>query len=224
MAMDIYLDENKDRFPPIDDTKNNFIFDGNVLYPEYLADIGVTQCPEAPAIDWRNIARLHSNDYHPDSSVGDVHADCITDRSYVYLGWLVMSDQEAEAFFGAYDELSPEDYDESIRVPKGKGNARGQILNRLSLPVDGFLAANISQAADSVDIPSSTIPIIWDRPYTDLDRFHHRDHKTGKPGGHVLYKDGHVEFVAYGEKFPMTETMARLLEERPRAPISHCEE
>ena len=42
-------------------------------------------------------------------------------------------------------------------------------------------------------------------------------------GGNVIYMDGHLEYIEYPGKFPMTETMARLLDERPREPIPHCE-
>ena len=48
LAMELYAKENKDRFPPIDDTKNNFIFDANVMYPEYLTDPTVAMCPADP--------------------------------------------------------------------------------------------------------------------------------------------------------------------------------
>ena len=222
LVIHMYATENEGRFPLVDNTKNNFIFDGNVLYPEYLIDstAAMTQCPKAPDYEPENIARLRSTKYHPDFAVGTIHPDCITDQSYVYLGWLVMSDREAEAFFEAYDRLGPEDYDDDIVVPEGRGNVGSSKLNRLATYADTFLMTDTNVIISGTETRASTIPVLWDRPSTNPKNFSH--HRGSKTGGHVLYIDGHVEFIRFGEKFPMTETMARLLDERPRAPIPDC--
>ncbi len=213
LAFDLYGSENKGRYPVIDDTKNNFIFEGDALFPEYFkyaSDASIVACPSDPDFDPTINFRLRSNEHHPDCKVGEVHPDCITDMSYVYLGWLVTSDEEAEAFFEAYDKLAPEDRDKDIVVADGKGNGGSNVIHRLKRGAESFLNDPPKTAAD--------IPIVWDRPYTDPANFSHIP-----PSGNVLYLDGHIEFVKLGEKFPMTETMARLLDERPRAPIPDCE-
>jgi hypothetical protein len=152
-------------------------------------------------------------------NVGQVHPDCITDKSYVYLGWMVMSDEEGEALFESYDRLSPEDYDKDMIVPEGRGTEKGSVLHRLSADVDRFIIDEFLMP--SGEVTSSTVPIMWDRPSIDRKELSHGS--RGEPGGNVLYLDRHVEFIDFGE-FPMTETMARLLEDRPREPIPDCEE
>ncbi len=41
----MYANENGGRFPPIDDWYGNLMFEKNVIYPEYLADLSVLRCP-----------------------------------------------------------------------------------------------------------------------------------------------------------------------------------
>ena len=224
LVLNMYAYENDERFPPIDSMKNHFIFESDVLYPEYLSDAGIVACPSDPAYDPNANFRLISTESHPGSSVGEVHPDCITDMSYVYLGWLVMSDEEAETFFDAYDRLPPEDYDEFMLVGEGKGTVGTPTFPRLSTDVDRFLITDINGINSGIETDASRTPIMWDRPYAATDKLSHQNSEDeDSPGGYVLYLDGHVEYVAMGEKFPMTETMARLLEERPREFIPDCE-
>jgi prepilin-type processing-associated H-X9-DG protein len=222
LIMAMYCNENDDRFPPVDDRKNNFIFDATLLYPEYLTDHLIAHCPQhldfAPNKNFRLIST------HPTDGTrkGKVHPDCFTADSYIYLGWMVTSDEEAEAFFAAYDKLSSEDYHGDITVPEGKGNSGGNVIHRLTADVDRFLLTDMNISLTNTETPASTVPIIWDRPYTDPMKLSHRF--DNESGGNVLYLDGHVDYIKFGEKFPMTETMARLLEERPWEPIPYCEE
>ena len=209
LVLSLYAYENEEKFPPIDDTKNNFIFEGNMVYPEYLTDASILICTRSPDYQ-EKISRLEGN------------PACITDDSYIYLGWFVTSDAEVEDFFNAYDRLTPEDYGKDILDPE-KGSVlfpalKGELVLRWR-EQDVKAAEEKLKTMLGSEVDLSEIPIMWERPYTDIKRFNHEP-----PGGHVLYLDGHVEFIEYGEKFPMTETMARLLEERPREPIPGCEE
>jgi competence protein ComGC len=218
LALNMYANENNDRFPPIDDRKNNFTFDANLVYPDYLTDTSILECPHD---------RDHNIDYafrfHPEKSSPDgVPPDCVTDTSYCYLGWLVTSDEEAEIFFEEYDKLSPEDYVNDIEVHEVEGK-EPLAFKRLTSGIDRFLITDINTIFTGEEVGSSIIPVMWDRPYTDPKKLTHKNWSTGEVGGYVLYLDGHTEFVKFGE-FPMTETMARLLEEHPREPIPDCEE
>jgi prepilin-type processing-associated H-X9-DG protein len=217
LAMYMYANENKDRFPPLDDTRNNFMFDGNLLYPEYLTDAALLACPDDPAYDPQETFRLVADKFDDSAWAGEVHPDCLTDLSFVYLGWMVMSDEEAAAFFEAYDTLSPDALDENITVAEGKGNAGGSTLYRLSAGVDRFLITDINTIFCGPG-GSSIVPIMWERPYIDPKKSIHQP-----SGGNVIYLDGHVEYLEMGDMFPMTEKMARLLEARPRDPIPDCE-
>jgi len=86
-------------------------------------------------------------------------------------------------------------------MPEGKGNVGGNTIFRLREGNERFLITDVSDPAASARLQSS-IPIMWDRP---------GHHVPG--GGNVLYMDGHVEFVRYPGKFPMTEKFMTRLEE-----------
>jgi prepilin-type processing-associated H-X9-DG protein len=228
VALGLYASENKDRYPPIDDTKNNFIFNANLLYPEYLSDHMVAVCPADSRVDPEAVFRLISDHPNDGTPKGNIHSDCFTDDNYIYLGWLVVVDQfdnrmlmsgkGVEAFFDAYDKLSPDDHDSNVNVPEGRGFLDGDGIYRLSCSFDIFLIGDINTTLPSMESGGGIVPFMWDRPYVDPSKFSHQP-----TGGNVLYMDGHVDFIKFGKVFPMTETMASLLDERARKPISHCE-
>jgi prepilin-type processing-associated H-X9-DG protein len=211
LVLGLYATEKGEQYPPIDDVKNNFIFEADAVYPEYLTDTSILACPGDPETNPKENFRLCDKKHHFDGNVGTVHPDCITDMSYCYLGWLVTTDEEAEAFFRAYDNLAPEDYDRDIIVPERKGNGGGNVIHRIREGAERFMR--------DPSITAHEIPIMWDKPSANPANLSHLP-----AGGNVLYLDGHVEFIAYPGKFPMTEMMARLLDERPRDPIPDCEE
>jgi hypothetical protein len=218
LMLNLYAAEkdNHDLYPPIDNIRNNFIFEGNVLYPEYLSDINLIVCPgnkdHQLVCDSRHRSHTNCSD--------KVKPKFITDHSYCYLGWEITDDEEAEEFFHIYDELSPEDYGKDILDP-ADGSVKFRVLDNPPISIlDCYAALHDTEERKG----SSEIPVVWDRPHMNPKELSHRHPDTREPAGLVLYKDGHVEFVKYGEKFPMTETMARLLEERPRGPIPGCEE
>jgi hypothetical protein len=226
-ALYLYVNENNERFPPIDDTRNNFTFDANLLYPEYLTDHMVAMCPGDPQRDQDTNFRLISDHSADGTQKGEVHPDCFTDDSYIYLGWMVMTDKEVEAFFEAYDKLSAEDYDADIIVPAGWGTLEGDTIHRLSIGVDRFSYTDIN-AIGSRQVGASTVPIAWEIPSSDMAKSNHRHGNI--VGGHVLYMDGFVSFYKFGEEFPhryiyspINKTTARLLDERPREAIPGCD-
>ncbi|RJP74891.1 MAG: hypothetical protein C4532_01410 [Candidatus Abyssobacteria bacterium SURF_17] len=209
LILDLYATENEGELPPVDDTKNNFTFEGSLIYPEYLTDASILVCTRSTDYQTR-ISRLQGK------------PDCITDDSYIYVGCFITSDAEAEEFFRAYDRLAPQDNGKDILDPEDSSVLFRKLRGRLAprwREQDAKAAEERIKTLLGSDAPPSEIPIMWERPYTDVKRFNHE-----RPGGYVLYLDGSVDFVEYGEKFPMTETMARLLDERPRAPIPDCEE
>jgi prepilin-type processing-associated H-X9-DG protein len=219
LVLNMYASENKDRFPPIDDKKNNFMFDANLLYPEYLNDPLMAMCPGDPRRDPKTNFRLISEHSTDGTPKGEVHPDCLTDDSYIYLGWAVLSDREMEALFKAYDKLSADDYDTHLIVPQGWGNAEGETIHRLSAGVDRFLVADFDARWASRTPMSSILPIMWDRPHTDPAKLSHK-----RSDRHLLFLDGHVEYWNSDTGIaPTMNAMARLLDERPREPIPHCE-
>jgi prepilin-type processing-associated H-X9-DG protein len=208
----LYSEKNRGFFPPIDDIKNNFIFSGN-LFPNYLTDASIAACPSDPEYSPKKNFQLISTANHPSSQMGEVHPDCITDMSYCYLGWIITNQQGAEAFFDAYEKMSPEDYDKDIVVPEGKGNGGGNIIYRLKSP---------DKMPTNLKIDPANVPVMWDKPSGQISKFSHVP-----AGSNVLYLDGHVEFLRFDPsypQFPATLTLGKLLDERPRMPIPDCDD
>ena len=71
----------------------------------------------------------------------------------------------------------------------------------MALGVDRFLITDINAVLNGKPSPASEIPVIWEWP---------SNHGNG---GNVLYLDGHVEFVSYPGRFPMTKPFIKALGE-----------
>jgi prepilin-type processing-associated H-X9-DG protein len=78
---------------------------------------------------------------------------------------------------------------------------------RLMFPC-GFATAGCSIFAES------EIPVLFDRFFVDPHAPLHR-----KPGGNVLFMDGHVEFKEFPGKFPVTDEFARILRVIEELPV-----
>ncbi len=232
MAFDSYASDNSGRFPTIGKTRNNFIFKERQLYPRYLNRLDILGCPADPRFDSRADSLFLLRGFRQQGSSKNTNPDCINGDSYCYLGWVVTSDDEAKAFFNAYDKLSSEDYDKDIPLPGVEAtpfgisgfNQTGNVLHRLDRSKgDVFIhdTNSVWMGPPPDQLVLYTIPVMWDR------RPYHRRRgwiTTDKyAGGNVLYLDGHVEYIAWGH-FPLTDTMARLLDEHKRAPIPGCDD
>jgi len=159
---------------------------------EYLTDFSIMYCPEAKAI----VEALRE--------VRDP-AVLLDDHSYFYLSHAVLNDQEMAAFADAYRKavvLDPKALNEDFFVPVGSGNNGGDRLLRLRGKMERLLAGRRGSSTDkSGEQVLSRVPVLIER------LGNHKD-----PGGHVLYLDGHVEFVPYPGPFPMTKETVALLE------------
>jgi prepilin-type processing-associated H-X9-DG protein len=188
LVFKMYANEWNGRFPPIDDERGNLTVNGSRIFPEYLSDLNVLRCPANKEHEpWRV-----SSDWQ--KQVRDV-----TDKSYFYLSWVAANEEEGLALLDAYESLDMDDLDKDVQVASGKGTAGGTTIFRLREGIERFLITDINDPRGSARA-QSTIPIMWERPG------HHPD------GSHVLYMDGHVEFVEFPGRFPMNpEFMDRLI-------------
>jgi prepilin-type processing-associated H-X9-DG protein len=94
---------------------------------------------------------------------------------YIYLGYAVRSQEDLDAFIAAYIKY---DGDVTAFMAQDSIDAPGGPLVRLRR-----------------DLPNpERVPVLIERSW---------NHLTG--GGNVLFLDGHVEFIALEDKFPMTE-------------------
>lgn len=120
----------------------------------------------------------------------------ITDHSYIYLGYLVTSDAEAEVFAAAYEMrlgiTNP--FNDDIEVADGTGYLGGNRLYRFRNNMAECLTERHDISQEEAENVLSRAPVLIQRP-----------HNQNPPGGIVAYYDGQIAFVEYPGEFPMTE-------------------
>ena len=219
LILTMYATENREKLPPVDDHEIWFIFECDVVYPEYLSDAAILACPSDPQYDPNINFRLNQN--HADgTAAGQVHPDCLGPLSYVYTGWMIMDDNDMLGGLASYTWLSTalpisnpalnSWRDRNVNIASfnfsGMGNSGGDIINRLTQGVDRFLIEDINTIFTGNEAGASIIPIIWDQLSTNITQFSHVP-----AGQNCLYLDGHVEFHRYdinSTKFPYSPLYA----------------
>ena len=168
------------------------------VYPEYLNDPTILFCPKDPAFE--KIKELEWDTLAPEKL-----AEVLNDRWYMYLGYVLRRDREVLAFAKAYRErvAAGKSFDEDLKVAPGEGNCDTDTLYQLREEI-GRILTNTPTFDESLERSlMAEIPVMIERIENNHD----------PKGGHVLYMDGHVEFIPYPGKWPMTETTIRTLEE-----------
>jgi prepilin-type N-terminal cleavage/methylation domain-containing protein/prepilin-type processing-associated H-X9-DG protein len=233
LVLTLYATENKDRYPPLDDVELRFMFESQMLYPEYLTDAAILVCPSDPEYNPSTNFRL--TELHTDGTqIGQVHPDCITTTSYVYVGYMMMTDNEMLGGLSCYtwvDEvLAISDVvtngwrDRNVALLSfgfiGSGNAHGNTINRLSTGVDRFLITDINTIFTGNESGSSVVPVMWDQISTIISEFSHVP-----AGQNVLYLDGHVDFHRYdlsSTAFPVSPMYAAVNAGIDDKPLTFC--
>jgi len=195
---------------------------GPSIYPEYLQDAKVLICPS----DREGLEYFESGWWEDD--YGNIQPCLFHTMSYVYLGWVQMGhevviggvtgkdpndptftmadvDMIVLAAFARAIGLLGDDWPESTDqdmtgLPAGHGNIPpdGTTIYRLREGIERFMITDINNPAASAKAQSE-MAVTWDMVSADTDNFNH------VPGGaNVLYMDGHVEFIKYPGKFPVT--------------------
>jgi prepilin-type processing-associated H-X9-DG protein len=168
------LESQGELYPRLAPTPGEMMFDAAGVYPEYLTDPGILVNPGAAD---RN---MWESKYQQDpvSVIGDQH--------YLYLGFVVNSDAEAEAFANAYLEAVERGQipDADLATPAGKiYRLREGVEYHFVSDINDFMASSEAQAR---------IPTLLERdgvwPFEKVN---------------VLYLDGHTEAVPAGV-FPNT--------------------
>jgi len=231
LVLGLYATENRDKYPPLSNHSERFMWDGSCLYPEYLTDAAICACPSDPEFDSKTNFRLVVDTTLTDGSYGSatqsfltgtVHPDCMGTLSYVYVGYMMVTDSESISGLAMYtwlDSVMPislaatdgwRDLNGNLSSFgfSGSGNAGGNQVNRLAAGVDRFLISDINQILTGQESGASVVPVQWDQISTNITEFSH------VPAGmNVLYLDGHVEFKRYDKNtsdFPMSPIYAAL--------------
>ena len=210
------------------------IFDGPAVYPEYLTDLKVIQCPSDPS--------FNANPYHiEDDTNNPIDACLVGSDSYVYFGWVIET-----GHIVAYNAATPVDPNDPSFSTGGTSNP---LLNAAALGEFIQKFTDNAQAVTSGTSPSGPDPFNTDieldpgvnAPYDirrlrdGIERFYITD--INNPGGsakaqsdisfmfdllaltpelynhvpggsNVLFLDGHVEFLKFPSEHPATRAFA----------------
>ena len=155
---------------------------GGAVFPRYIADPRLLVCPEIAAA-------LIQPDAPIDAQV------LIDDHSYFYLGYAVTNDAELAAFAEAYRDRMAQGLacEQDLAVAAGRGNAGGNRIYRLRLGIEHFVIDDINDPVAAAKA-AAAIPVFIERP------------ENHGAGGNVLFLDGHIEFIPYPRRWPMTKT------------------
>jgi len=205
----MYANEWNGRFPFLQRTGDFFsdafndsahaMCDGKSMYPEYVSDPGIRVCPSDGEADPDAAEEMTFRIFN-----GELQPTFIG-YSYNYFGWLLEEDHDwitfAQSWLGNRRNGSTDNDLTGKRL-----DGTDVTMYRLRVGIERFLVTDINNPAASTKA-TSEIPIMWDAISGDpgqlADEFNH------VPGGcNVLYMDGHVEFVRYQTKFPVTSFFA----------------
>jgi len=238
----MYAGESKDYFPPAkfadegstpgscDDFGLDFIFQGDMVYPDYMTDAKLIVCPsDSDGIDRYEGGRYHQNG-DPDLPINPCRFDTL---SYVYPGWAILDHEMlapgadpndpnipvGPAAVGSY--LDPEFVTRLISlaqdVASGDPSKVDNVLDdmdfqdgsnrvafRLRDGIERFMITDINNPGAGAKAQSE-IPVMWDIVDAQQSDFNH------VPGGaNTLYLDGHCEFIRYPGKSPASRANAVL--------------
>jgi hypothetical protein len=130
-------------------------------------------------------------------------ADVLGDN-YGYTPYATVNEEQMLAFLNAYEDILAEGKEppESFEVPEGKGAGGSDRLYRIQAGVTDMFIRDINNPAATA-VSSADIPVMIAHP------------QPGAPGANVLYLEGHIDMVSWGQ-FPMTApTVDKLMELDP---------
>ncbi len=186
LIMKMFANESRGEvFPPLTSLRGHLAMDASAIYPEFVTDATVFVSPAHP--DYANVANVAKSD--PQSAIAD--------HSYWYLGYMLPDEAAGLAFVRVFRAaaIAGEVLSADIDAPDLD---QGSIY-RLREGIERLLITDINDPRAATGF-QSTIPIMIERP-----GFH-------EGGANVLFLDGHVEFISYPGKFPMTESFIQALE------------
>ena len=242
LSLKMYSNEAKgEKFPPngyaggetCDNYGLDFMWQGNVMYPEYLSDLNVNVCPS----DADGKSSFADGRWNIGGDPNQGYAPCEVDTlSYVYVGWTVDETFYMQDGVDQNDPTIPTDLsalgmyidpmfvgllNDQIATPTGSATNAGEAA---SYADKDYTLTKVSGESKTMyrlregierffitDINNpaasaqaqSEIAVQFDIVDTDPSDFNHI------PGGaNVLYMDGHCEFLRFPSEHPVNRAFA----------------
>jgi len=193
----------------------DWMVSGYSIYPEYLQDILVLQCPSSQGgVDMKRFSIVEDEGLTMVyNGVGMIPVDPNVDfypcelntasSDYIYTGyalrpaWLPTFDDVANLMLGAIANLMNSDTrDDDFTLTLGPYTTTSgytiSTVYRLREGIERFFITDINNPASSA-IAQSELPVMWDA--CDMDYTDFYNHRPG--GGNIVFMDGHVEFWKY---------------------------
>ena len=175
-------------YPRLDSRPGHFMFRAEDVCPQYLPDTRLLVCPQLECSG--NTGNSAEASYAR-----------VNDESYWYLGHAMTDEIEGVAFLESYRDAVRNGckLEDDLEIPyKVRAGTLGHLV-RIRPWVGRFY---IFEAMSAPGGPPANheIPVLIERP-----GHHHQK------GGHVLFLDGHVEFMPYPGKWPMTKKTIQIL-------------
>jgi len=190
LIMKMYANESKGEFfPPLAPQEGVWGIDVSVLYPQYLTDPQILIAPQHP-----RAAQLREE---MDAAMNAAPIDWaavnrLAAESYTYIGWAATNTEE----LARLKEARPQSF--AGRMQLAQSFEADTRIYRLREGIERFFITDLNNPAASAGAQSE-IPVMFET-YPSRPR-----------GRNVLYMDGHVQFVRYGEAFPVTDETDRIL-------------
>ena len=203
----------------------DWMVSGYAIYPEYLQDIFVLQCPSSPGgknmkrfniVEDQGLTMVYNGtgmvpvdpnvEFYP-CELNTASSDYIYTAFTVHPAWFQTRNDIARGFMvgvGHYRNFRlEEDYNFETPFQTSSGHVIST-LYRMREGIERFFITDINNPAASA-LAQSEIPVMWDMTDLEIDECSH-------PGGgaNLVFMDGHVEFWKYAPdgRFPINDAFA----------------
>ncbi len=150
------------------------------INPEYFTSPNLLICPANDAAPEKGISRGDQTQWHFDHS------------SYWYIAHAIMNEKQGLAYIKAFRK-TVEEGDGNLDINLAADIMPGGKIYRTREGIERFFITDINDPRATYK-SQSTIPVLIERV---------GNHEP--EGGHVLFMDGHVEYLRYPGEFPMTK-------------------
>lgn len=193
VAFRLYADDANGLYPPLAPVADIFVPDLRLLFPRFVQDPCIFVNPRLPDLEERTERLLSALEETPPNWDA---AHRVIAEGYVYLPWATKDLED----FTRFAERFPSAEDRDSDLP---GDDETDVVYRLREGVDRFFITAEAMAPPGGPVPHFDVPILFE--VVQLQE------KKRLAGCNVLYLDGHVEFIRYGERYPIVREVAEFL-------------